>query len=353
MESIKSFLSEVDLGKLLVEVEKFPPSLNESTMLYDYGKLAQILQEKELDSLVKDKNMIELAHNLSRKFNPLTQKILQKSDSDDQILLLYQEVQHEIEKHLSGPLYIFATQWGYSILALLFYKNGDYDNAINKSLECIILNDYLIRSGISTLLMRAAEQNKNVIRVLFRSADWKTAGSFAHDFLMYLFNGNCKLQNGQIFFEKKYWKKNEYAREGYCYECFRSMVSLAIHTEKRLDVSAQELFTLIFSNLDFEVTNPDRQIIYDWLQLKKLCFSGEYKKFKKEFVSFMMTPLSKIYDILKISIILDVQKHLTNSKLTPITKQIEDILTEFIFRELNAEFYLSEDLSARNLVKQQ
>ena len=349
---MNSFLSNSDLRKLSVEVEKFPPSLNESTMLYDHGKLAYILREKELISLVKDNDMLELAHVLSRKFNPLTQKILQKSVSDAQIMLLYQEIQQEIEKNLSGPLYIFATQWGYSVLALMFYKNGDYNNAINKSLECIILNEHLIRSGISTLLMRTAEQNKNVIRVLFRSADWKTAGSFTHDFLMYLFNGNCKLQNGQIFFEKKYWKKNEYVREGYCYECFRSMVSLVIHSEKRLNVSAQELFLLIFSDLDFEVNTPDRQIIYDWLQLKKLCFSGEYRKFKKEFVSFMMNPLSKIYDILKISIILDVQKHLINSKPKKITKQIEDSLTEFMFKELNAVFYLNADLSARNLVKQ-
>jgi hypothetical protein len=352
MESIKSFLSDADLGKLLVEVEKFPPSLNESTMLYDFGKLAQILQEKELVSVVKDKNMIELAHVISRKFNALPHMIVKKSVSNDQILSLYQEIQQEIENQLSGPLYIFATQWGYSVVALLFYKNGDYNNAINKSIECIILNEYLIRSGISTLLMRAAEQNKNVIRVLFRSSDWKTAGSFAHDFLMYLFNGTCRLQKGQIFFEKKYWKKNEYVREGYCYECFRSIVSLAIHSEKRLGVSAQELFTLIFSNLDFEVNTPDRQIIHDWLQLKKLCFSGEYRKFKKEFVLFMMTPISKIYDIIKISIILDVQKHLINSKPTPITKQIEDSLTEFMFKELNSTFYLNSDLSARNLVKQ-
>ncbi|WPV01572.1 hypothetical protein SNE26_07270 [Mucilaginibacter sp. cycad4] len=352
MESVKNFLSDSELYELLSAVEKFPPSLNESTMLYDYNKLAQILREKELSNLVKDSEMLELAHTLSSKFNPLTQQILQKSISNDQILLLYQEIQQEIGQQLSGLLYIFATQWGYSVIALLYYKNGDYHNAINKSLECIILNEYLIRSGVSTLLMRAAEQNKNVIRVLFRSNDWKNAGSYAHDFLMYLFNGNCEFQNGQIFFEKKFWKKNEYVREGYCYECFRSIVSLAIHSEKQLGVSAQDLFTHIFSNLDFEINTPDRQIIYEWLQLKKLCFSGEYGKFKNEFVAFMSTPISKIYDILKISIILDVQNLLNNSELTPTTKQIEESLTEFMFRELNAVFYLNSDLSARNLVKQ-
>jgi len=352
MESVINFLSDSELRELLSEVEKFPPSLNESTMLYDYGKLAHILQEKELINLVKDNEMLELAHTLSRKFNPLTQQILQKSVSDTEFLMLYQQIQHEIEKQLSGPLYIFATQWGYSVLALLFYKNGDYHNAINKSLECIILNEYLIRSGISTLMMRAAEQNKNVIRVLFKSDDWKNAGNYAHDFLMYLFNGRCELQNGQIFFEKKFWKKNEYVREGYCYECFRSIVSLAIHSEKRLGVSAQDLYTHIFSNLDFEINTPDRQIIYDWLQLKKLCFSGEYRKFKNEFVAFMSTPISKIYDILKISIILDVQNLLNNSGPTQTMKQIEGSLTEFMLRELNAMFYLNSDLSARNLVKQ-
>jgi len=352
MECIKSFLSDADLDKLLVAAEKFPPSLNESTMLYDYGKLGQILQEKELVSVVKDTDAIELAHVISRKFNVLPQMIVKKSASGAEILKLYHEIQQEIEDKLSGLLHVFATQWGYSVLALMSYKNGDYNHAINKSVECIILNEYLIRSGISNLLIRAAEQNKNVIRVLFRSADWKTAASFAHDFLMYLFNGTCKLQKGQIFFEKKYWKKNEYVREGYCYECFRSVVSLVIHSEKRLGVSAQDLFTHIFSNLDFEVNTPDRQIIYEWLQLKKLCFSGDYGKFKDEFVAFMSTPLSKIYDILKISIILDMQNLLNNSEPTSTTKQIDEHLTEFMFSELNAMFYLNSDLSARNLVKQ-
>ena len=352
MERVKIFLSNSEMYGLLSEVEKFPPSLNESTMQYDYGKLSQILQDQELLELVDDKEMIELTHNLSRKFNPLTQQILQRSVSDKHILAVYLEIQREIEQKLTGPLYIFASQWGYSVLALLHYKNGDYQVAINKSLECIIMNEYLIRSGLSTLMMRASEQNKNIIRVLFRSTEWKEAAIYAHDFLSYLFNGKCSIQKGQIFFEREFWKKNEYVREGYSYECFRSIVSLIIHYEKKLNVSAQDLFISIFSSLTFEVNTPDRQIIHEWLQLKKVVFSGKYRKFNKEFVSFMSTPMSKIYDILKISIILDLQNLLNASEQTQITKQIVDSLDEFMFKELNAVFYLNSDLSARNLVKQ-
>lgn len=352
MESTEMHLNDSGLAKLLNEIEKFPSSLNESTMLYNFNKLLVILQEKELVGLVKDKDMISLAHNLSHKFNSISQKINRKSTGNAQILALYKKAQNEIENKLSGPLYIFATQWGLSVLALYYYKNGNYNNAINKSLECIILSEQLIRTGISTLLFRAAEQNKNIMRVLFRSSDWKIAANFAHDFLKYLFNGNCKLQNGKIFFEKKYWNQNVYVREGYSYECFRSIVSLTIRLEKRSDVKSKELFMIIFSDLCFEVNNSDREIIFQWLQLKRLFYSGEHGKFEKEFVEFMKIPISKIYDILKISLILDAQKIFIDPDFPQHGERVKNRLTRFMFEELDAEFYLNTDLSTRNLVKQ-
>jgi len=351
MENVNNFLLGFGSGKFLQEIEEFPSSLNESTMLYNYGKLLQIIQEKELLSLVKDRDLINRTHNLSQKFSDITKKIILKSATNTQILAQYKKLQRKIEEELTGMTYIFAKQWGISVLALFHYKNGEYNKAINQSLECIVLNEYLIRSGVSTLLFRAAEQNKNIMKILFRSSDCKTAGNFARDFLSYLFNGASKLQKGKIFYEKKYWRNNPYIREGYSYECFRSVVSLTIHLQKRLKVSSKELFFYIFSELDFEVNNPDRDIISTWLHLKKLCYSGKYLEFRTEVFDFFKTPISKIYDILKVDLILEIQQ-IIEEDTTEVGREAHISLTKFMYDKLNAQFYLDTDLSLRNLVKQ-
>lgn len=338
------------LDKLLVECHELPPSTRESPMLYNYNKLMNILQKKEIFGLVQNQETIDKAHMLSGKFAGITRSIVTGSGSGEEPLAAYNDLELQIEESLTGSMYIFAKQWGLSVKALYHYKHKNYDKAFDYSLECVILNEYLIREGIFTLLFRSAEQNKNITRILFRSGNWEAGAASAKDLLNYLLNGEPGALHGEVFEEKRYWNEMPYVREGYAYECFRAMVSLVIHLEKGNLPNVPDLFPQVFGDLTFDVNTPDRQILHNWIYIKTLFQSGSYENFLVEFLDFMNDPKSKVYDILKIDLFLDIVKLLKKGEQYPNEEALLREINSFLETHLDVHEYLKKDLSATNLV---
>ncbi|WP_160715001.1 hypothetical protein [Chitinophaga solisilvae] len=336
------------LDKLLAACSNFPPSTEESPMLYNFNKLMNILQKKEIAGIVSDPAIIAGAHQLSVKFGYITRSILTGEDPDP--MRTYDALQAEIEQSLSGPMYIYAKQWGLSVKALYYYKQHNFEKALDYSLECVILNEYLIREGIFTLLFRAAEQNKNISRIFFRSGNWQAGATFAKDLLHYLLNGEPGQLYGTIFREKTFWNEIPYVREGYAYQCFRVMVSLMIHVEKRHPVIAPHLFPGIFGDLRFEINTPDRQILAHWMHIRKAFHTGDYEEFLIELLEFMHDPKCKIYDILKTDLLLETIKLVKKETQYPGAAALLQNIGNYLENELHAQEYLNKDLSAANLV---
>ncbi|MBT2562524.1 hypothetical protein [Pedobacter sp. ISL-64] len=345
----KSNLSlHLHLDKLLEKCNHFPASTKVSNMVYNFNKLMNILQKKEVFGLVGNQQLIDQTHSLSMRFMPIAQDIV-TAGSKAPSLEAYDLLQEEIEQTLSSDMYVFAKQWGLSVKALHFYKLGNYDKAFDFSLECVILNDYLIQQGLFTLLFRAAEQNKNISRVFFRSGQWEKGAQLGKDLLSYLFNGKKGCLYGKIFADKAVWKEIPYVREGYAYECFNALVSLMIHFERRSAKEEKDVFGKMFKGLRFKINTPDRQILAHWIYIKELYYNQNYTRFLSELIQFMQEPTSIQFDILKISILSDAVK-LASTPDYPNSVALMDKLNVLLETELKANDFFKRDISATNLV---
>jgi len=171
----------------------------------------------------------------------------------------------------------------------------------------------------------------------------------AGDFLNYLLNGEPGILHGKIFADRSIWGAVPYVREGYAYQCFRSMVSLMINYEIKNPNLESKLFPRIFADLEFDVHNLDRQIIHDWLCIKKQFLSGDWENFVNGFIEFMDEPKCKLYDILKINSFMDVIK-LVESSSYRRKSDLMRIIGQYLESNFNLDEYRNRDISAANLV---
>ena len=335
------------LEKLLIACDHFAPSLPQSTMLYNYSLLMAFLQDKEIAVFKELKGSTEDVYKLTRRFGPIASGIVRKTMADP--MGEYMRLEKEVEENLSGNIYLYAKQWALSVKALYYYKLKNYQKAFDFTLECIALNEHLIREGVHTLLFRSAEQNRNLIRVFFRSGDWDAGATLGRDLIDYLFNNTAGTLYGKIFSEEAYWNKVPYVRECYACQCFNGLVSHMIHLERLPNPEIPSLFPYLFENFTVDPSTPDRLIIYNWLDIKTAFHKGMYDLFLEEFIEFMTEPVSQLYDILKISLFLDVSKLIENSnydKKAILSLKIKDYLET----KLNVYETLRKDISASNFV---
>lgn len=331
--------------KLFSECDNFPSSLSQSTMTYNYGRLTSILQKKEISLFTESPEIIEEVYRLTEQFGTIAHNIVK--DKGNQTLDSYSELEKIIENTLSGNLYIYAKQWGLSVKALFYYKQKKYQKAIDYSLECIVLNEYLIREGVQTLLLRSAEQNRNISRTLFRRGDWQEGAALAKNLLEYLFNNKSKNLYGKIFHEESQWHSIPYIREGYAYECFRGFVSQMIHLDRISNGKTPNLFPYFFGDFTLETDTPDRLIIFNWLELKTAYHKGDFAEFISDCIEYMNEPMSQLYDILKISLFLDLN-HLIEKSSFKHKKKLQSKISHHLETKLFMSDNLRNDLSAKN-----
>lgn len=335
------------IENLITGTNSLPSPLNESTMTYNYNKLMNILQKQEVEKLVSDKDLRDLGISLAVKYQEITKAIISKGPIPE-VLESYNRLEEQVENSLSGIMTIFTKQWGLSVKALYYYKKGDYGRAFDLSLECVILNDYLVQEGVYSLIFRIGEQNKNISRVFFKEGNFIKGAQIAGSLLKYLFNGDSGNLYSQSFKDSRFWKEMPYVREGYGYECFLAFVSLFMHIESSHG-DMHEVYVVLFGDLQFDINTPDRLIIANWLSIKKQLYTDGTEKFINECMEFLNEPLSKFYNLLKISLIMDLKRILRVES----DRQVDEIivrLDSYLQLELNASELLKRDLSAKNLV---
>jgi hypothetical protein len=292
--------------KFIGEIEGFPASANVSISTYDTNKLVGILREKEvLSSCNATKEDWDQLNNIDISFGKVV-KDLVKEVNLEASYKEYLELEKKIEDSVSGSLYIYAKQAALSVKALYFYKNGDFEKGITTTLECIVLNEYLVKTGIGTLNLRCFEQNKNISRILLRSGRKQEGYDLLFNLLNYLFNGVEKDLYGNLFRETGYWNIVPILRETYAYELFPMLAEDMIRFN--LKDTSGFLPSQWYLNLDFEVNTPSRQVIYNWIYINKQRHHGNYDEYFDSLTYFFQQPLSAYYDMLKISLLIDLGK---------------------------------------------
>ncbi|MCX2432963.1 hypothetical protein [Pedobacter sp. GR22-10] len=343
-------VTNVNLKSLSLLEEKFslfPPSDPKSTMTYDYNKLSEILQDKEIKPFDNNGDGTEKVYILTREFGQIAAEVARNPSIAS--LQAYFDLDKRVEENLNGNFYLYAKQWGLSVKALYFYKLGEFQRAIDYTLECIALNEYLMTCGIHTLMLRCAEQNRNISRIYFKSGNWDEGARMANSLLRFLFNNDTDGLHGKTFVQHAYWAKTPYVREGYAYECFRGFVSQMVVLSKLPKAISLDLFSMIFSNLEIDANSIDRVFIYNWLELKHTFRLGEHEKFINDLIDYFDTPMSFKYEILKVALYDDLIEVIKNSNYHFESRLLEKV-NDYFENKLLMSNVIIKDIGAKNNV---
>ncbi|OMP81117.1 hypothetical protein [[Flexibacter] sp. ATCC 35208] len=332
------------LDTLMAVCDDLPASTKEITMLYNYGKLIAILQHKEMLPYSTGEEEMESVYVLTRKFGDIAKDIVVSQGEVG--LSGFFELENTIERQLNGHLYLYAKQWGLSVKALYYHKIKQYDKAVDFSMECVAMNDYLINIGIHSLFFRSLEQYRNISRSYLRSGDWRTGCKVANDLMKFLFNGVPGSLKGGIYHDPAIWNAIPYAREYYTYETFRAMVSMTIRMAANFP-DCPDMYTAIFEGLEINADTIERVIISNWLEVKNSFRKKDYPLFVDNFIEFMNEPASMMFDLLKISLFQDMLVLIQSSdyaKKEALLLKLENHLDE----KLHVKENLRKDISATN-----
>ncbi|WP_407492417.1 hypothetical protein, partial [Elizabethkingia anophelis] len=322
-----------ELAQFVNAIEYFPNSLEVAPFEYDTGKLIKILQKKEVFEICKINDyQFDEVNNIDLKLGKIVADLI-KQINPKQSFEEYLEIERKIENCFSGNLYLYAKQGALSVKSLYYYKIKDFSKAITFTLECIVLNDYLVQQGIYTLNLRCFEQNKNISRIYFRNGEVQLGYELISNLITYLFNGKSNNLFGNIFNEKQYWDKVPIIRETYAYELFTMIAEDII----RFNIQKNDIFLPDewYIDLDFEVNTPDRQIVYNWIYINKQLRSSNYKEYFDSMIYYFQQAHSQFYDILKIFLIIDFHKFINRNKI-PNKIVIENKIVDFIENKLNS-----------------
>lgn len=322
-EKIEEFLSLIP---------SFPKSIEKSFFEEEEKmKLFESLHEKELKEICgmnkEDSIRIE---NLRKELTEIVKEMLTKNTDLDASFKKYLAIEQEIENSFLGNQYIYVKQRTLSVKALYYYKTKNFNKSFIFTLEAVALIEYLIKQGVYTLSTRCFEQNKNIAKVYFTSKQMELGNKTANSLMCYLFNGEYNEGLFGSFFKNNfYWSKNPDVREYFTYEAFISIVENIVKSNlnNHLDFLPNEWNI----DLNFEIDNPDRQIISNWISVNKHLKNGNYEEYFDSLTSFFQQSCNKRYDILKISLLIDFTKltiklDLENKEL--ITEKINNFLND-------------------------
>ncbi|MEO3406015.1 hypothetical protein AAFN85_19040 [Mucilaginibacter sp. CAU 1740] len=310
------------LDQLSENFKSFPPSSTKSTMLYDSVKLQRILLGKEAAGVFSDKEHVNKLDTISGKFGSLT-SVMHKNPEEGyaEYKLFEQADLHQLEEYD----YLYVKQWVLSVEALYYYKIKDFKRAFNLTLECISLCDMMISMGMTTLVLRLIEQNKNLARIYLAGGNLQKSWKFEFEILNYLFNGEQTMLFGMTIREPRIWTSIEYIREGYAYEYVRGLIHSIVNSKQNENDKAA-MFYEIFNDLTFVVNTPDRKIIRDWLNLFASYYAEDYLAFLTELTELLQAETTLIYDILKILALIQVKTIIEKSNY---------LLSEELYSEIN------------------
>ena len=340
-----SITKNIGLNKLLDEIHSFPMSLDISVTKYNTGKLIGILQEKEVIDICKvTKEDFDYANSIDLELGGVINKLFKEKDHSN-AYSDYLALEKKIESTTTGNLFLYIKQGALSVKALYHYKNGEYEYAKNLTLECIVLNEYLIEQGIGTLNLRCFEQNKNISRILLRANKTEEGHDLLNNLLTYLLSGKEKNLFGNLFKDKNYWNKVPILRETYAYELFPMIAEdmIRFNIQDKLNYLPNEWYL----NLDFDVNTSERQIIYNWIYINNQLQKGDYDEYIDSLIYFFQQPMSLFYDVLKISLLIDLVKVIKKEYFVDAEVTINK-LKDYLFNKLiyNLKF---RELVSKNL----
>ncbi len=314
-------------------IPSFPKSIERSFFEEDKMKLFESLHEKELEEIcgMNKEDSIRI-DNIRKELTEIVKELLSKNMDLDDSFKKYLAIEQEVENSFLGNQYLYVKQRTLTVKALYYYKIEDFNKSFVFTLEATALMEYLIKQGMYTLTTRCFEQNKNISRIYFTSNQMELGNKTANSLMCYLFNGEYNEGLfGSIFKNNFYWSKNPEVREYFAYEAFISIVESNI--KSNLNNHVDFLPNEWNRDLNFGIDNPDRQIIRNWISVNEHLKNGNYEKYFDSLTSFFQQPYNKRYDILKISLLIDLTK-LVNKLNVENKELITEKINDFFYHKI-------------------
>jgi hypothetical protein len=336
---METILEHEKIKDFLYLIPSFPKSIDTPLLEEDKNKLLMTLHQKELMEVCGiSKEKIANCDNILEKLVKIVNELLSANENLNDSFKKYLEIEQEIEGSFSGNQYIYAKQRALSVKALYYHKIKNFDKAFVFTLECVALVEYLLKQGMYTLNTRYFEQNKNISRIYFKNNQLELGNKTAKSLMCYLFNGEQKEGLfGNIYKDNLYWSKNPEIREFFAHEAFTSVTENMVRSNlnNHLDFFSNEWYI----DLNFEISNPDRQIIHNWISINRHLKNLNYEEYFDSLTCFFQQSYNKFYDILKISLLID---------LTKLINKLNFENKEFITEKINV-FFNHKIISNRNL----
>jgi hypothetical protein len=338
-------MKEQFIDNLLLNIDGFPKSMEDNSTKFFRSKeehLNKVLFEELEVVCGASKTECQLLLDKLNGFGlERVVKNLVNGDNLEKSLMEYIDIENKVETEVPSNLFLFAKQSVLSLKALYYYKKKNWNRALVTTLECNALNDYLVQQGVHSLVTRVFEQNKNISSILLRERKFDSAYSLLFNLFNYLLNGTNKGLYGNIFSSNYLWEKMKMVREAYISQMF--MVIVADTVRFNLYKKDDFLPSKWYLNLKFKANNTNRKVLSNWIYVNKKLRENNHNEFLISLIDFLNQPISQHYDILKISLIIELNKFIQKNSYSNKTLLL-DKLSLYLKEKLTGQVRIREVL---------
>lgn len=328
---LEAFVEAIDTFPASEEKSKFYKLENiglaqESALLDNYlgelehrKALSLILKAQEAISLCK-KSEIELGFE---KFNEVYSKIPSLSSEAGKYANLY---------YLSG-------------MAYYYFKIENYHKSLEFTWKELHETEKLEKMGITMLHYRRAGHVGNVIKILYKLGNIEEAVKLMLADLLYTLNGDTALMP-QGEWNHELLNIIPYIRQRYFDISFLNVTEKWIQGRGNYKYNDTYIYNEVFSKIpEFEVTNNNLAMIYNWLYLQKMYYQNFTNEFILNSIEFFRVPFDSSFDSLKLSVLSNIIKLLKHSEIEKNLKEKYGIqINNYILNNLNSKQILKDNI---------
>jgi hypothetical protein len=326
------------LEEFIEAIDTFPTS-NTKSQFYNIEILGSSKENAQLNEFLGD-----VEFNKSLRLIHYAQEAIKlcKMGNLEDGFKIFQNVEQK-SKDLSENALQYINLYYLSGIAYYHYRTKDYKLSLECTWKEIEETGKLEKKGVSNLHYRRVGHIGNAVKILFVSGKIEDSATLALGMLQYTLNGNISsMPAGE--WNDKLLDIIPYVRQRYIDLCFLNIIEMAL--EKQNDIQYNNNFynDNVFSKIqDFEVTNNNLAMIYNWLYLQKLYTKQHYKDFILDMIEFCQVPFDYSFDVLKLSHLSKIISFLNSSKTDD--KFIEKAklkINNYILNNLNSKQSLKD-----------
>lgn len=335
-------MENLELHKALESFEKaidsFPASQNVTTF-YSIEKLLSF-REHEIMSNFLGEDQLKKANRLIYKLQDAI--AICKTGNLEEGISLFQSVKKNIVG-LSENATNYVNLYYLSGMAYYHYRSGNLKDALDFTWEEISKTEHLEAKGAITLHIRRAGHILNVVKILNSCKRIDETIRLSLGNTLYALNGNTD------FMPVGHWNHTlldfiPYIRQRFFDICFLNTVEIIVENQKKINYNDDYFYKHFYSQIpDFEVTNNNLAMIYNWLYIQRLNREEHKKDYVLNAIEFCQVNFDYTFDVLKLSLLPKIIEILKSSSLKMDFKEIViSKINNYVINKLQSKNKLKE-----------